>query len=91
MDQLQQLEERRFANMADVMSAVGQGIERRESSDHRLPIEGYDELTVDEVTSRLEGLNPEELQAVRAYEGEHKHRKTLLEALERMLQRIHRG
>jgi hypothetical protein len=85
MDQLQQLEDRRFVNMAEVMSAVGKGVERRGSSDHRLPIEGYDELTVDEVTSRLEGLNPEELQAVRAYEGEHKHRKTLLEELDRRL------
>ena len=90
IDQLQPLEDRRFANMAEVMSAVGTGVERRESSDHRLPLEGYDELTVDEVTNRLEGLNPEELQAVRAYEGDHKHRKTLLEELERRLQQKHR-
>ena len=89
MDQLQQLDDQRFANMAEVMRAAGEGIERRESSDHKLPIEGYDELTVAEVTSRLEGLKPEELQAVRAYEGEHKHRKTLLEGLERRLKRRH--
>jgi hypothetical protein len=91
VDQLQQIEDRRFANMADLMSAVGKSVERRESPDHRLPIEGYDELTVNEVTRRLEGLKPEELQAVRAYEGEHKHRKTLVEELERRLNRKHRG
>jgi Protein of unknown function (DUF2795) len=85
MEQLQPLEDRRFANMAEVMSAIGKGLERHESSGPRLPIEGYDELSVDDVTRRLEGLNPEELQAVRAYEGGHKRRKTLLAALERRL------
>jgi len=89
MDQLQQLEDRRLSTMAEVMSAVGQGGARRVSSDQGQPIEDYDELTVDEVTHRLEGLTPEERQAVRSYETRHKNRKTLLAALDRRLKQTH--
>jgi hypothetical protein len=85
MDQLERLADRQFSNMAELMSAAGKDGERRESSGHRPPIEGYDELTVDGVRGRLEGLNPEELEAVRSYEAEHKNRKTLLGELDRRL------
>lgn len=85
MDQLEQLDEQRFSNMAEVTSAIGTGSEQRKASDHKLPIKGYDELTVDAVTSRLGGLNPEELQAVKSYEEKHKNRKTLLRELDRRL------
>jgi Protein of unknown function (DUF2795) len=90
IDQLQKLGDWRFATMAEVMSAIGEGGERGESSGQQVPIDRYDELTVDEVTSRLEGLDPEELQAVRSYEGEHKNRKTLLKAVDRRLEEAHR-
>ena len=50
--------------------------------DARFPIEGYDELTVDEVSALLEGLSPEELRAVRDYEERTKRRDTLLEQLD---------
>jgi Protein of unknown function (DUF2795) len=89
VDQLEQLDDRRFSNMAEVMKAVGNGDERHKSSDHRLPIEDYDELAVDEVRSRLEGLKPEELQVVRSYEKDHKNRKTLLSELDRRLKESH--
>jgi Protein of unknown function (DUF2795) len=90
MDQLQRLDDRRFATMAEVMSGVGEGVERQESSDHGPPIESYDDLSVGELTRHLEGLNPEELQAVSPYEAEHKHRKTLLGELDRRLKQIDR-
>jgi hypothetical protein len=85
MDQLQRLDDQRFSNMAQVMSAIGTGGERDQSSGQRLPIADYDELTVTEVKSRLEGMSSEELQAVKSHEEEHKHRKTLLGEIDRRL------
>ena len=85
MDQLQRLDDQRFSNMAQVMSAIGTGGERGQSSGHRLPIADYDELTVTEVKSRLEGMSSEELQAVKSHEEEHKHRKSLLGEIDRRL------
>jgi hypothetical protein len=85
MDQLQRLDDQRFSNMAQVMSAIGTGGERDQSLGHRLPIADYDELTVTEVKSRLEGMSSEELQAVKSHEEEHKQRKTLLGEIDRRL------
>ena len=48
----------------------------------RFPIEGYEELSVEEVSVRLEGLSPEELRVVRDYEERTKRRVTLLEQLD---------
>ena len=48
----------------------------------RFPIEGYDELTVEEVSDRLEGLSTEELRMVRDYEERNKNRDTLLAELD---------
>jgi hypothetical protein len=49
------------------------------------PIEGYDEMNVDEISNRLEGLSVEELQLVRDYEELNKKRETLLEQLDRKI------
>ncbi len=49
------------------------------------PIEGYDEMNVDEVSERLEGLSVEELQLVRDYEELNKGRETLLERMDRKI------
>ena len=46
------------------------------------PIEGYDEMNVDEILGRLEGLSVEELQMVRDYEERGERRKTLLERMD---------
>ncbi len=51
----------------------------------RFPIEGYDELTVEEVSGRLGGLSAEELRVVRDYEERTKNRDTLLEELDRKI------
>jgi len=51
----------------------------------RFPIEGYDELTVEEVSSRLGGLSTEELRVVRDHEERNKNRDTLLEELDRKI------
>ena len=51
----------------------------------RFPIEGYDELTVDEVSGRLDGLTVEELRMIRDYEERNKNRDTILERLDRRI------
>jgi hypothetical protein len=49
------------------------------------PIEGYDEMNVEEISGRLGGLSVEELQVVRDYEELHEGRKTLLEEIDRKI------
>jgi hypothetical protein len=51
----------------------------------QFPIEGYDELTVEEVSSRLGALSAEELRVVRDYEERNKNRDTILEQLYRRI------
>ncbi len=51
----------------------------------QFPIEGYDELTVDELSGRLEGLTVEELRVVRDHEERTKNRDTILEQLDRKI------
>jgi hypothetical protein len=45
----------------------------------------YDELTVEEVSKRIEGLSTEELRKVREYEKKHKNRETLIEQIDRKI------
>src|SRR5215204_5951707 len=51
----------------------------------QFPIADYDELTVDEVASRLGDLSAEELRVVRDYEERNKNRDTILEQLDRKI------
>jgi hypothetical protein len=53
--------------------------------DAQFPIEGYDELTVEEVSARLDALSTEELREVRDYEERTKNRETVLEQLDRKI------
>jgi hypothetical protein len=53
--------------------------------DARFPIEGYDELTVEEVSAHLDALSTEELREVRDYEERTKNRETILEQLDRRI------
>jgi hypothetical protein len=53
--------------------------------DAQFPIEGYDELTVEEVSGRLGALSAEELREVRDYEERNKNRETILEQLDRRI------
>jgi hypothetical protein len=57
------------------------------SPDRNLPIEGYDHLTISQLSGRLEGLSASELRKLRHYESKHKNRKGLMEKLERLLTR----
>ena len=49
------------------------------------PIEGYDDMNVDEISKRLDGLSVEELQLVRDYEERNKRRETLLAQMDRKI------
>jgi hypothetical protein len=53
--------------------------------DAQFPIEGYDELTVEEVSGRLGALSTEDLREVRDYEEHTKKRETILEQLNRKI------
>ena len=53
--------------------------------DAQFPIEGYDELTVEEVSARLGALSTEDLREVRDYEERTKNRDTILEQLDRKI------
>jgi hypothetical protein len=53
--------------------------------DAQFPIEGYDELNVEEVSARLDALSTEDLREVRDYEERNKNRETVLEQLDRRI------
>jgi hypothetical protein len=53
--------------------------------DAQFPIEGYDDLTVEEVSARLGALSAEDLREVRDYEERNKVRETILEQLDRSI------
>ncbi|MHB8657548.1 MAG: hypothetical protein ACYC91_06275 [Solirubrobacteraceae bacterium] len=50
-----------------------------------VPVDGYDELTVAQVTERLDGLTPVQLRLVRDYERRHANRKSLLATIDKLL------
>jgi hypothetical protein len=43
----------------------------------------YEELTVDEISRRLDGLSVQQLEQVREYEKQNKNRETLIERIDR--------
>jgi hypothetical protein len=51
----------------------------------QFPIEGYDELTVEEISGRLGGLSADDLREVRDHEERNKNRETVLEQLDRKI------
>ena len=58
---------------------------RSASNGSEFPVENYDELTVEEVSERLDGLSAEEMKRVRTYEKRHESRETLIEQLDRKI------
>jgi hypothetical protein len=62
-----------------------EGAKKAREDSRALPIENYDDLSVEEIKKELDGLSDEELTRVREYENSNDKRKTLLEALDRAL------
>jgi hypothetical protein len=58
---------------------------RKKASRGSQPIEGYDDMNVEEVKDQLDGLSEGNLKKVRAYEEDRKSRKTLLKQLDRII------
>lgn len=50
-----------------------------------LPIPTYDALTVDEINSRLDNLESNELKTIRRYEAESKNRSTIIEKIDSLI------
>ncbi|HZU83104.1 MAG TPA: hypothetical protein VE987_09320 [Polyangiaceae bacterium] len=51
--------------------------------DRALPIANYRHLTVPQIKAKLGGLSKRDRDKIRKYEEQHKHRKTLLDAIQR--------
>jgi ferritin-like metal-binding protein YciE len=66
----------------DVRSAAGTLGDTQQREEHRSPFPQYDDLTVDEVTGRLDDLTPAQLRHVATYERAHKRRRGVLDAVE---------
>ncbi len=69
----------------DVAEEAAEQTERtmRQADPNQLPIEGYDDLNVSEVSAKLDGLTAAELKKVEAYEKRNKNRETVIEQVER--------
>ena len=65
-----------------VRSATGTLSDAQEREEHRSPLPNYDELTVEDVTSRLDDLTPAQLRHVATYERAHKRRRGVLDAVD---------
>jgi hypothetical protein len=74
-----------------VADATGRAVDATVSGAERaaeaaaFPIDGYDEMNVEEIAGRLGDLSVEELQGVRDYEERNKRRDTLLEQIDRKI------
>jgi hypothetical protein len=58
------------------------------SANGGFPIAGYDELSVEEITDRLEGLSEAQIKQVRDHERRTKNRKSLMEQFDRKLNKV---
>ena len=53
----------------------------RREVQQNLPLNDYDDLSVEEVKTKARGLSSEEIEEILAYEKQHENRKTLIESL----------
>jgi len=55
------------------------------SPDRTLPINDYQQLTVPQIKRRMDDLSRGQLKSIKRYEEKHKHRKTLLDAIDKKM------
>ena len=55
---------------------------KKARKDAQLPLNGYDDLGVEDIEKKIKGLSKDDVRAVRDYEKSNKNRKTLLETLD---------
>ena len=82
-----QASERTASSVQDATERTATSVRAAAEGHPGVPIEGYDELNVKEVASRLDGLSDPELQRVREYEIRNKNRQTLLDQIDQQLGR----
>jgi len=70
-----------------VESTDGPTRARRTGADAGLPIPDYEALSASQVVRRLDGLGPEELEAVHAHESSTRRRRTILHRTQQLLGR----
>jgi hypothetical protein len=66
-------------------AAAGGAADRRVASEREVPVPGFNEITVEQAEKRLRRLSPEKLRRVRAYELASQNRKSVLAAIDRLL------
>lgn len=77
---------KRFSDSLDKLEKRIQEVEQSLNQRlNKLPIENYDQLNADEIVKQIETLPVEGLQAIRAYEAQHKGRVTILKAIDAKL------
>ena len=73
-----------FLQLFNIPTSYAQeGFRIAQRSTAEVPIEGYDEMNVSEITEQLDALSADELQRVRDYEKRNKNRDALLEQVDR--------
>jgi ribosomal protein L6P/L9E len=80
-----QATERAASSVQDATERTSTSVQAASEGHSGVPIEGYDELNVGQVASRLDGLSRTELQNVREYEVQNKNRQTLLDQIDQKL------
>ncbi len=78
-----------FMQMFNIpLSYAQEGAQIAQRATAEVPIEGYDELNVEEAAEQLDNLSAEELQRVRDYERRNKNRETLLGQIDRKMNAV---
>lgn len=77
--------ERTTSAVQEATDRTAASVQSAAEGDSGVPIEGYDELNVGEIASRLDGLSEDELRRVREYEAQNKNRRTLLDQVDQKL------
>lgn len=57
------------------------------SPDRNLPIQGYQEMTISQVSKQLDGMKASDIRKLRTYESRHKNRKGMMQKFDKMLER----
>jgi hypothetical protein len=72
-------------NGAQMVTETAAKDDQKNTETATFPIEGYDEMNLDEVSKRLGGLSVDELKRVRKYEKDNKNRRTLRKEMKRKI------
>ena len=57
----------------------------RDQAQQNLPLNDYDDLSVEEVETKVQGLSADDVEEILTYEKQHQNRKTLVESLQSRL------